>query len=274
MDTGVPIKAPVAGIAMGLIQEEGRYAILTDIQGLEDAVGDMDFKVAGTRKGITALQMDIKGQGVDYQILEEALAQAREARLFILEKMAETISQPRKELSPHAPRITLIKIDPKKIGRIIGPGGKTIRKIVEETGAKIDVEDDGTVFIASTDRASSEKAVAMIEGLTEEPEVGKIYTGRVVRVTDFGAFVEILPGKDGLVHISQLADYRVPSVEDVVHVGDEIMVMVIDIDAEDKIRLSRRAVLEGWTPEKARAMDRRPTRRPHSRNRGGRRRPG
>ena len=273
MDTGVPIKAPVAGIAMGLIQEEGRYAILTDIQGLEDAVGDMDFKVAGTRKGITALQMDIKGQGVDYRILEEALAQAREARLFILDKMAETISQPRKELSPYAPRITLIKIDPEKIGLIIGPGGKTIRKIVEETGAKIDVEDDGTVFIASTDGASSEKAVAMIKGLTEEPEVGKIYTGRVVRVTDFGAFVEILPGKDGLVHISQLADYRVPSVEDVVHVGDEIMVMVIDIDAEDKIRLSRRAVLEGWTPEKARAMDRRPTRRPHSRNRGGRRGP-
>ena len=273
MDTGVPIKAPVAGIAMGLIQEEGRYAILTDIQGLEDAVGDMDFKVAGTRKGITALQMDVKGQGVDYQVLEEALAQAHEARLFILEEMAETISQPRKELSPHAPRITLIKIDPEKIGLIIGPRGKTIRKIVEETGAKIDVEDDGTVFIASTDGASSEKAVAMIKGLTEEPEVGKIYTGRVVRVTDFGAFVEILPGKDGLVHISQLADYRVPSVEDVVHVGDEIMVMVIDIDAEDKIRLSRRAVLEGWTPEKARAMDRRPTRRPHSRNRGGRRRP-
>jgi len=273
MDTGVPIKVPVAGIAMGLIQEKGRYAILTDIQGLEDAVGDMDFKVAGTRKGITALQMDIKGQGVDHQILEKALAQAREARLFILDKMAETISQPRKELSPHAPRITLIKIDPEKIGLIIGPGGKTIRKIVEETGAKIDVEDDGTVFIASTDGAASEKAVAMIEGLTEEPEVGKIYTGRVVRVTDFGAFVEILPGKDGLVHISQLADYRVPSVEDVVHVGDEIMVMVIDIDAEDKIRLSRRAVLEGWTPEKARAMDRRPTRRPHSRDRGGRRRP-
>ncbi len=273
MDTGVPIKAPVAGIAMGLIQEDERYAILTDIQGLEDAVGDMDFKVAGTRKGITALQMDIKGEGVDHQMLEEALAQAREARLFILDKMAETISQPRKELSPHAPRITLIKIDPEKIGLIIGPGGKTIRKIVEETGAKIDVEDDGTVFIASIDGTSSEKAVAMIKGLTEDPEVGKIYTGKVVRVTDFGAFVEILPGKDGLVHISQLADYRVPSVEDVVQVGDEVMVMVIDIDAEDKIRLSRRAVLEGWTPEKARAMDRRPTRRPHSRNRGGGRRP-
>jgi len=268
MDTGVPIKAPVAGIAMGLVQEDGRYAILTDIQGLEDAVGDMDFKVAGTRKGITALQMDIKGEGVDYQILEEALAQAREARLFILDKMAETISQPRKDLSPYAPRITLIKIDPEKIGLIIGPGGKTIRKIVEETGAKIDVEDDGTVFIASTDGASSQRAVAMIKGLAEEPEVGKIYTGRVVRITEFGAFVEILPGTEGLVHISQLADYRVPSVEDVVRVGDEIMVMVIDIDAEDKIRLSRRAVLEGWTPEKARAMDRRPTRRPHSRNRG------
>lgn len=273
MDTGVPIKAPVAGIAMGLIQEDGRYVILTDIQGLEDAIGDMDFKVAGTRKGITALQMDLKREGVDYQILEEALTQAREARLFILDKMGETISQPRKELSPHAPRITLIKVDPEKIGLIIGPGGKTIRKIVEETGAKIDVEDDGTVFIASTNGASSERAVAMIKGLTEEPEVGKIYTGRVVRITEFGAFVEILPGKEGLVHISQLADYRVPSVEDVVHVGDEIMVMVIDIDAEDKIRLSRRAVLEGWTPEKAKAMDRRPMRRPYSPNRGERRRP-
>jgi polyribonucleotide nucleotidyltransferase len=261
MDTGVPIKAPVAGIALGLIREGPRYAILTDIQGLEDAWGDMDFKVAGTRNGVTALQMDVKTPG-SYQIFEEALEEARRARLIILDKMAETISEPRKELSPHAPTITLLKVDPEKIGLIIGPGGKTIRKIVSETGVKIDVEDDGTVTVASANGVASKKAVAMIQGLTEEPEVGKIYTGKVKRCTDFGAFVEILPGREGLVHIFQLADYRVPSVEDVVKVGDEIMVMVIDIDAEDKIRLSRRAVLEGWSPEKARAMDRRPRARP------------
>ncbi len=258
MDAGVPIKAPVAGIAMGYIKEDERQVILTDIMGMEDALGDMDFKVAGTREGITALQMDLKVRGISSDLLEEALAQAREARLFILDRMDETISEAREDLSPYAPRISIMKIEVDKIGLVIGPGGKTIRKIIEETGVKVDVEDDGTIFIASTDAEGSRKAREMIEALTEEPEIGKIYTGTVRRVTDFGCFVEILPGTDGLVHVSQLADYHVPSVEDVVRVGDEIMVMVIDIDAEDKIRLSRRAVLEGWTPERARAMDRRP----------------
>ncbi|MBI3287656.1 MAG: S1 RNA-binding domain-containing protein, partial [Chloroflexi bacterium] len=195
----------------------------------------------------------------------------REARLFILDKMEGAIAQPRPELSPHAPRITLLKIDPEKIGLVIGPGGKTIRKIIEETGVKIDVEDDGTIFIASTNGASRDRAVEFIRALTEEPEIGKIYTGKVKRVTDFGAFVEILPGRDGLVHVSQLADYRVPKASDVVKVGDEIMVMVIDIDEDNKIRLSRQAVLEGWTAEKAREMDRKPPRA--GRGPGGVRRP-
>jgi polyribonucleotide nucleotidyltransferase len=261
MDAGVPVKAPAAGMAMGLIKEKERHAILTDIMGMEDALGDMDFKVAGTREGITALQMDLKIQDISAGLLTEALAQAREARLVALDRMEQTISEARHDLSPYAPRISTIKIDTDKIGLVIGPGGKTIRKIIEETGVKIDVEDDGTVFIASADAEGSRRAIEMVRALTEEPEIGKIYTGTVKRVTDFGAFVEILPGRDGLVHVSQLADYHVPSVEDVVHVGDEIMVMVIDIDAEDKIRLSRRAVLEGWSPEKAREMDRRPAQR-------------
>jgi polyribonucleotide nucleotidyltransferase len=205
--------------------------------------------------------MDLKIQNISADLLREALAQAREARLLALDKMRETISETREDLSPFAPRISIIKINTEKIGLVIGPGGKTIRKIIDETGVKIDVEDDGTVFIASSDAEGSQKAIEMVRALTEDPEIGKIYTGTVRRVTDFGAFVEILPGTDGLVHISQLADYHVPSVEDVVRVGDEIMVMVIDIDAEDKIRLSRRAVLEGWSPEKAREMDRRPTQR-------------
>ena len=257
MDTGVPIRAPVAGVAMGLIKEGDRYVVLTDIIGMEDSLGDMDFKVAGTATGITALQMDIKVKGISQNILADALEQARQARLFILDKMLQTISEPRKELSPYAPRITMIHIDPAKIGTVIGPGGKTIRKIVEESGARIDVEDDGTVCIASTEGEGSARAIQMIRELVEEPEIGKIYTGKVVRITDFGAFVQILPNKDGLVHISQLADYRVPSVEDVVHVGDEIMVMVIDIDPDGKIKLSRQAVLEGWTAEQARERDRR-----------------
>jgi polyribonucleotide nucleotidyltransferase len=240
--------------------------------GMEDALGDMDFKVAGTRQGVTALQMDLKMKSITSDLMREALAQARDARLHALDKMHETISEARQELSPYAPRISLIKIDTEKIGLVIGPGGKTIRKIISETGAKIDVEDDGTVFIASTDAEGSQKAIEMVKALTEDAEIGKVYTGTVRRVTDFGAFVEILPGKDGLVHISQLADYHVPSVGDVVRVGDEIMVMVIDVDAEGKIRLSRRAVLEGWTPEKAREMDRRPgqRRRTESSRRDGR----
>jgi polyribonucleotide nucleotidyltransferase len=257
MDAGVPIKAPVAGIAMGLIKEGQRYAVLTDILGMEDALGDMDFKVAGTSKGITALQMDLKTKGITYEILNQALAQAKEARLFVLDTMLSAIKEPRATLSPYAPRITLIKIDPEKIGAVIGPGGKMIRSIIEQTGAKIDVEDDGTVYIASADGASSDKAVSIIRALTEVPQIGKIYTGKVVRITDFGAFVEILPGQDGLVHISQLADFRVGKVEDVVKIGDEIMVMIIDIDREGKIRLSRQAVLAGLTADEARERDQR-----------------
>ena len=268
MDAGVPIKAPVSGIAMGLISDGDRYAILTDIQGLEDALGDMDFKVAGTRQGITALQMDIKVSGLSYQILEEALAQAREGRVHILDRMLETIDKPREDLSSYAPRIVTIHVDPDKIGRIIGPGGKMIRAIQDETGVKIDIDDDGSVFIASADADASKRAIDMVQALIEEAEVGKIYTGKVVRTTDFGAFVEILPGTDGLVHISQLADYRVASVEDVARVGDEIMVMVVSIDPEGKIRLSRKAVLEGWTVEQALESDqRRPSSR-GSRDRG------
>ena len=259
MDTGVPIKAPVAGAAMGLIKEGDRYAVLTDILGMEDHLGDMDFKVAGTAEGVTALQMDIKIKGIDYAILDEALKQAHEARLFILGKLVEAISEPRATLSPYAPRIVMIKIPQDKIGALIGPGGKTIRGIQEQTGAKIEVEEDGTVFIAAVEGAGGAEAERMVRALTEEAEIGKIYTGKVVRTADFGAFVEILPGTDGLVHISQLADYRVPSVEDVVKVGDEIMVMVIDVDREGKIRLSRQAVLEGWTAEEARARDRKPS---------------
>ncbi len=257
MDAGVPISSPVAGIAMGLISEDGRYAILSDIQGLEDHLGDMDFKVAGTRQGITALQMDIKIKGLSYDILSQALTQARVGRLYILDRMAETIAAPRPQMSPYAPRITTIHVDPDKIGKIIGPGGKMIRKIQEECNVDIDIEDDGTVYIAAVEGPAAEKAIEMIESLTEEAQIGKIYVGKVVRTESYGAFVEILPGVDGMVHISQLADYRAPSVEEVVRVGDEIMVMVTDIDAETgKIRLSRQAVLEGWTAEEARARDR------------------
>lgn len=257
MDAGVPIKNPVAGIAMGLISENDRSAILSDIQGMEDHLGDMDFKVAGTREGITALQMDIKIHGLSYEILTQALSQAREGRLHILDKMAETLSAARLELSPFAPRITTIHIDPDKIGKIIGPGGKMIRKIQEECDVDVDIEDDGTVYIAAVEGPAAEKAIAMIEALTEEAEIGKVYLGKVVRTESYGAFIEILPGVDGMVHISQLADYRVPSVEDVVQLGDEIMVMVIDIEGESgKIRLSRQAVLEGWTAEEARERDR------------------
>jgi polyribonucleotide nucleotidyltransferase len=257
MDAGVPIKNPVAGIAMGLISENAKYAVLSDIQGLEDHLGDMDFKVAGTRGGITALQMDIKIKGLSYEILSQALAQARMGRLHILDRMAETITEPRTELSQYAPRITTIHVDPDKIGKIIGPGGKMIRKIQEECEVDVDIEDDGTVYIAAIEGLGAQRAIEMIEALTEEAEIGKVYVGKVVRTENYGAFVEILPGVDGMCHVSQLADYRVPSVEDVVKVGDEIMVMVIDVDAETgKIKLSRQAVLEGWTAEEARERDR------------------
>lgn len=243
MDAGVPIKKPVSGVAMGLIKDGDNFSILTDIQGMEDALGDMDFKVAGTKDGITAIQMDIKIAGISREILEEALEQARRGRLFIMEKMLEAIPEPRKELSPYAPRIITTTVDPEKIRDIIGPGGKTIKKIIDETGVKIDIEDDGKVFIASVDVSSAEKAMKIIESLTKEVEAGQIYLGKVVRITNFGAFVEVLPGKEGLVHISQLALERVEKVEDVVQVGDEIMVKVTEIDRQGRINLSRKELL-------------------------------
>ena len=264
MDAGVPIKAPVAGVAMGLVQENSQFVILTDIQGIEDALGDMDFKVAGTRQGVTALQMDIKISGLGWDIMEKALAQAREGRLHILDEMSKILAESRDRLSPYAPAMEIIHIDPDKIGKLIGPGGKVIRAIQDELDVKIDIEDDGTVYIAASNQEAGSLAIARVESLTEEAEPGKIYTGKVVRTTNFGAFVEILPGTDGLVPISQLADYRVHSVEDVVKLGDEIMVMVTNIDSEGKIRLSRQAVLEGWTLEEARQMDRRPSGGQHS----------
>lgn len=267
LDTGVPISSPVGGVAMGLIMQGERYAILTDILGIEDHIGDMDFKVAGTRKGITALQMDVKITGLTPDLMSEALTQAQEGRMHILEKMGDCISKPRPDLKPHAPRMTVLKIDPEKIGAIIGPGGKMIRKIQDETGVRIDIEDDGTVYIGAVDGPSAQKAQEMIESLTEEAVIGRIYTGRVVRITNYGAFVEILPKKDGLVHISQLDSEHVESVEDIAKVGDEITVMVTNIDSEGKIRLSRQAVLEGWTPEEALERDRRPSRRSGSGNR-------
>jgi len=249
MDAGVPIKAPVSGVAMGLIKDEAGFAILTDIQGIEDALGDMDFKVAGTAKGITALQMDIKIQGIDENILSKALEQAYHGRMYIMQNMLETIREPRKELSPYAPRIIRAVIDPDKIRDIIGPGGKIIKKIIEETGAEIDIEDDGRVFIAAVDQAAGQKAMHIIECLTKEVQVGKIYAGKVTRTMDFGAFVEVIPGvlgvpgKEGLVHISQLADGRVGKVEDIVKEGDEILVKAIGFDQHGRLKLSRKEAL-------------------------------
>jgi polyribonucleotide nucleotidyltransferase len=257
MDAGVPVTAPVAGIAMGLVQDQetGEYKVLSDIQGMEDALGDMDFKVAGSAHGITALQMDLKIKGLDFQILREALEQARVGRLYILDKMLEVLPAPRAYLSPYAPRILTMHIDPEKIGKLIGPGGKTIRALQEQFAVKIDVEEDGTVYI-SGDGVGAEQALDEVSRMTEEVEVGKIYTGTVVRVEPYGAFVNILPGVDGMVHISQLADYRVEKVEDVAKLGDELTAMVIDVDPSGKVRLSRQAVLEGWSVEDARSRDR------------------
>ncbi len=269
MDTGVPIKAPVAGIAMGLVKESDQYQILTDIQGLEDHLGDMDFKVAGTENGITALQMDIKIKGITPQIMAEALEQAKKARLFILGKMREVIAEPRPELKDFVPRITTISIPVEKIGAVIGPGGKTIRALQEETDTQIDIAEDGTVYIAATEKQNEDMARERIEALTESPVVGRIYTGKVVRTTDFGAFIEILPGTDGMVHISQLDTERTNKVEDVARVGDELTVMITDIDPQGKIRLSRQAVLEGWTAEEAREHDSGGRKSGHSGGRSG-----
>jgi len=255
MDAGIPLKRAVAGIAMGLITgEDGKFVVLTDLEGQEDFNGDMDFKIAGTRDGITAIQMDTKLKGLSLEIVEKTLTQAKEGRLVILDKMSQTIDASRPDVSPFAPRMTKIKIDPSKIGAVIGTGGKTIRSIIEETKTTIDVTDDGTVVIGSPDMEATQKAIAIIEGLTREAQIGDIFTGKVSRILDFGAMVEILPGKDGLVHISELADYRVGKVEDEVKIGDEVTVKVIAVDNLGRVNLSRRAVFEEGT-EKAAARE-------------------
>ena len=243
LDAGVPIKAPVAGIAMGLIKSDDKLAILTDIQGMEDHLGDMDFKVAGTEKGITAIQMDIKISGIDRPILEEALNRAKKGRLFILDKMNNTIDNPREELSPYAPRIFTMQVHPDKIRDIIGPGGKMINKIIDETGVKIDIDDNGKVFIAAEKAEGGEKAIELINKVIKDVEIGELYMGKVVRIVPFGAFVEILNGKEGLVHISNIAHERIKKVEDVLAVNDEVLVKVIDIDNQGRINLSRKAAL-------------------------------
>ncbi len=241
MDSGVPITAPVAGVAMGLISEKGNMAVLTDILGDEDHLGDMDFKVTGTREGVTALQMDIKISGIDRDVLTKALAQARDARLHILDEMAKTIKEPRAEMSPYAPKLTVLNIPVDRIGDLIGPGGKNVRKIIEATGASVDINDDGSVVIGATDQASGDEAIRMVKRCTASPEAGKYYMGRVVRIADFGAFVEIFPKVDGLLHISQIAEERIKQVSDVLKMGDELVVKVLEIDpATKKIRLSRK----------------------------------
>ena len=272
MDAGIPVKSAVAGVAMGLVTgEDDNYVILTDIEGLEDAYGDMDFKIAGTNDGITAVQMDTKLKGISLEVVEGTLAQGREARLFILDKMQQAISSSRPEVSRYAPRMHKMSIDPSKIGSVIGQGGKTIRSIVSETKATVDISDDGTVVIGSSDAEATRKAIEIIESLTKEVEIGTVYTGKVTRILDFGAMVEVLPGKEGLVHISELADYRVGKVEDEVKIGDEITVKVINIDNMGRVNLSRRAVLnplsqasggkaESYRPRPSYSDDRRPYR--------------
>ena len=244
MDAGVPISAPVAGISIGMVSDADQYVLLTDIMGEEDFHGDMDFKVAGTAKGITGIQLDMKARGIPHDRMRETLQRARAARLHILEKMTEVLPEPRAELNHYAPRMLVIKINPQKIGKVIGPGGKTINRIQDETGATIDVEDDGTIFIASTEAAGAEAAKAEIEGLTADAEVGKIYTGKVVSITDFGAFIEILPGQDGLCHVSELSSEYVKNVTDVVNLGDTVDVKVINIDAQGRVKLSRKVLMD------------------------------
>ncbi len=244
MDAGVPIKAPVSGIAMGLVKGQDKVAILADISGLEDHFGDMDFKITGTVKGVTALQLDIKIEGIDLDLISKALIESKEHRLFILDKMLKSISAPRESLSVYAPRIVSIKVNPDKIREVIGPGGKTIKKIIEETGVTIDIEDDGKILIASSDEGASKKAIDIIKGLTEDVEVGKIYLGKIKRILNFGAFCEILPGKEGLIHISELSNKFVEKVEDEVSVGEEVQVKVIEIDSQGRINLSRKQAKE------------------------------
>jgi polyribonucleotide nucleotidyltransferase len=241
MDAGVPIKAAVAGIAMGLVKEGDSFEILTDILGIEDHLGDMDFKVTGTRKGVTAFQMDVKATHIGFDVLGIAMERARDARRHVLDAMDKCISAPRPQLSVYAPRITVIQIDQDKIRDVIGPGGRVIKRITEETGAQVNIEDSGEIKIASYNAANGEKALMMIKSLTEDPEVGRIYQGKVKRIVPFGAFVEILPGRDGLVHISELENRRVARVEDVVREGETVIVKVIGIDREGKIKLSRKA---------------------------------
>ncbi len=263
MDAGVPIHAPVAGVAMGLIKdtESDKLAVLTDIQGLEDFLGDMDFKVAGTMNGITAIQMDIKIAGISREILKQALAQALQGRLFILEKMLDCLPQPRAELNPYAPKIVSFMINPEKISEVIGPRGKMINKIIEETGVKIDIEDDGRVFISTPDQEAASKARRIIEGIAKDIEVGDVYTGKVVRIMNFGAFVELTPGKDGMIHISKLANHRVEKVEDVVKIGDEMEVKVAEIDAQGRVNLIRNDITYEAKPAPSGNGNRRPPRR-------------
>jgi polyribonucleotide nucleotidyltransferase len=245
MDAGVPIQKHVAGVAMGLVLHGKKHAILTDIQGLEDSLGEMDFKVAGTVDGITAIQMDIKVDGITVEIMREAMVEAKKSRLFIINKLKETLPAARDHMSAYAPRMLVVTISPDKIKDVIGPGGKVINKIIAETGAKIDIENDGHVFISAPDGVSAEKAKAMVESLTKSVQVGETYLGTVTRLMNFGAFVAILPGKEGLVHISQLAPQRVERVEDVVKIGDQIMVKVVEIDSQGRINLSRKAIMGG-----------------------------
>jgi polyribonucleotide nucleotidyltransferase len=247
MDAGVKIKKPVSGIAMGLITDPdaGVTKVLTDLQGAEDFAGDMDFKVAGTADGITAMQMDMKVVGVPYEVMEQALAKAKAGRLFILDKMLAAIAEPRAELSPLAPRITTMKVKPESIRVIIGPGGKMINEIIDATGVSIDIEDDGTVMIGSTDGDGAKKAIEWIESLVAEPEVGKVYDGKVVKIMPFGAFVEFMPGKDGMVHVSQIADHRVENVEDELSVGDQVKVQLVEVDSQGRNNLTMKIGQDG-----------------------------
>jgi len=263
MDAGVPISAQVAGISVGMVSDDSRYQLLTDIQGIEDFGGEMDFKVAGTQQGITAIQMDVKGDGLTPEKFRAAFAQSRQARLHILDIMNQTISQPRADLAPHAPRVYQIEIDPDKIGDVIGPGGKTIKKLEADFDVKIDIEQDGRIFVAATDQTTGQQAVKVIQDITRELQVGEIYNGKVVRIVPFGAFIELMPGRDGLLHISQVAKERIERVEDVLNIGDEIEVRVIEIDPQGKIRLSRK--------EAVRPIESAPPRERGGGDRGGRR---